>query len=122
MTIIRRAGAASGVIQVGHVKTGKTDLPVEPNFNFIAIPRATPVKLSESGLEASGVKGGVDLATADNIVDLFNNTPTTYFFSTDDLNPGWLPSDGNLREGTAVRYFRRGAAYNWTVPAQPIAQ
>jgi uncharacterized protein (TIGR02597 family) len=121
MVVVRKNGAASGVIQVGHVKTGKTVLAVEPALNFISIPRATPVKLSESGLQASGLQGGFDLSTADNIVDLFNNTPTSFFFSIDDLDPGWQPSDGNLREGTAVKYLRRGAAFNWVVPAQPIA-
>lgn len=121
MKIIRRVGSATPVIQVGHVKTGKTVLPIESNLNLLTIPLATGVTLVNSNLVASGLNGGVDLNTADNVVDLLNNVPTSYFFSTDDLDPGWKPSNATLKEGSCVLLLRRGASFNWIAPAQIIA-
>lgn len=127
--VSRKSAAALPIIQVGHVKTGPTWLPIEPGVNVVTIPLATGVTFDNSGLAAvGGLNGGIDVGAADEVGVLVSGTFTNNFFSTDDLNPGWVTVSGapagtsNLAEGTAVKIRRKGAtATNWKAPAQAIA-
>jgi hypothetical protein len=124
----RKANPALPIIQVGHVKTGPTWLPIEPGLNVVTIPLATGTTFDNSLLAAAGaLNGGLDLTSADVVGQLANGAFTNHFFSTDDGNPGWVTAGGAaagtkaLPEGTAVKIVRKSAATNWKAPAQTIA-
>ena len=130
--IKRKAATNLSIVQVGHVKLGKTVVPVEKGENIIAVPLATGVTIDNSGLGATVTKGP-DLASADQvIVGNGLNSFTTLFNSTDEFSPGWIDASLNpqgtflLKEGTAVLLKNTAptvgnTAYNWTFPAQVVA-
>ena len=127
--VTRKSSAALPIIQVGHVKTGPTWIPIEKGLNVVSVPLATGTTLDNSALAAAGaLSGGIDIGAADEVGRLNNGAFTSYFFSTDDLNPGWVTAAGAsagstvLAEGTAFRVVRKGNATNWKAPAQTIAQ
>jgi hypothetical protein len=76
---------------------------------------------------AGALTGGPDINAADTVGQLANGLFTTHFFSTDDLNPGWVTAGGApagtkvLPEGTALKILRKGTATNWKAPAQVVA-
>lgn len=121
--VTRRAGTPLNLVQVGHVKTGKTVLPIEKGDNIVTIPLAAGVTYANSNLDGSGLAAGVSLETADVISSLTNGALSTVFKSTDDLNPGWVTTQGQnvdtavLSEGTSVIISRRGDAFNWVAPS-----
>jgi len=126
--VTRKSAAALPILQVGHVKTGVTWLPVEQGVNVVTVPLATGVTFNNSLLNApGGVTGGIDISSADEVGLLGSGSFTNHFFSTDDLNPGWVTVGGApagttvLAEGTAIRIVRKSAAFNWKAPAQFIA-
>ena len=130
--IKRKVASTLSIVQVGHVKLGKTVVSVETGENIIAIPLATGVTVDNSGLGATVTKGP-DLANADQmIVGTGLNTFTTLFNSTDEFAAGWVDASFNpqgtflLKEGTAVLLKNTApaagnTAYNWTFPAQVVA-
>ena len=130
--IKRKAATSLSIVQVGHVKLGKTVVPVELGENVIAIPLATGVTVDNSGLGLTVTKGA-DLASADQlVVGTGANAFTTLFNSTDEFASGWIDASLNpqgsflLKEGTAVLLKNTApsagnAAYNWTFPAQFVA-
>ena len=136
--VSRKDTAAVNIIQVGHVKTGPTVLPVETGLNLISVPRAvgSAFTLDNGALLSSGLTGGVSVGTADELQELFSGAPLNFFYSTDDADfdgnaDGWVNSaNGNpltanqkqLPEGTGVAIKRKGAPFNWVVPAESIAQ
>lgn len=130
--IKRKAGTNISLVQVGHVKLGKTVVPVEIGENVVSIPLATGVTIDNSGLGATVTKGA-DLASADQVVvGTGVNAFATLFNSTDEFTPGWIDASLNpqgtflLKEGTAVllKNFAPASgntAYNWTFPGQVVA-
>lgn len=131
--LIKRKGNTNlSIVQVGHVKLGKTVVPVETGENIISIPLATGVTVDNSGLAATVTKGA-ELTAADQlVVGTGLNAFTTLFNSTDEFAPGWIDAGQNpqgtmiLKEGTAVLLKNTApavgnAAYNWSFPAQVVA-
>ncbi len=128
--VSRKSAAALPIVQVGHVKTGPTWLPVESGINVITIPLATGTTFDLANLSPPAtLAGGIDISAADEVGLLSSGAFVNNFFSTDDLNPGWVTAAGNaagttaLPEGTAIRILRKGTgtATNWKAPLQPIA-
>lgn len=125
--VSRKAADPLPIIQVGHVKTGQTWLPIEQGINVLNVPLATGVTLGNSQLSESGLTGGADIAGADEVGTIDAGVFTSYFFSTDDLNSGWVTAAGAgaadklLAEGTGFRVIRKSPAFNWKAPAQQIA-
>ncbi len=132
---VRRTGAATSFVQVGHVKTGPTTVLVEPGTNLItgllAVPTtgttATPLPFdfTNSGLLLSGLTGGADNSVADIITRISSTGVATDIFYNSEEGGYFSGSDpaGNIQitEGTSIRIFHRGPAFNWTVPAVLIA-
>ena len=124
---VRRRSAAAPIVWVGHVKTGKTVLPVEAGTNLVAVPRAvgSSFTFATSGLLASGLTGGVDTAGADVITQLTGANVSQIIYNTDEAaffsgatNADTFP----IPEGTAIRILRKGTtAFNWVIPAETIA-
>lgn len=137
LKVSRKNATPVSILQVGHVKTGPTILPVENGIQLVGNPRAvgSTFTLDNSGLLSSGLTGGLSVGAADELQELLSGAPLNFFYSTDDAdfdnNPdGWVnAANGNpltaeqkqLPEGTALAIKRKGAAFNWIVPAQPIA-
>jgi len=129
-----KAAGILPIIQVGHVKTGKTVYPVEIGENFITIPLATGTTLGGSNIGLSVTRSD-QYATADQVTvqnkttgafsfNFFNNDP----FSSqnwEDVNN--TPTAGTvLAEGQSVRILNTqpvagNTAYNVTFPKQEIA-
>jgi len=123
---VRRRGATTPIVQVGHVKTGKTVLPVEQGTNLIAVPRAvgSAFTFSSSNLLESGLTGGADISEADVITQLTGTTVSQIIYNTDEAAYFAGATNANnfqIPEGSALRIQRKGAAFNWAVPAETIA-
>ncbi len=138
---VRRKGVAVPIVWVGHVKTGQTVIPVETGVNLVSVPRAVGATATgsvftygNSGLRSSGLTGSgsalnADIITTLNVVATPGGSPTAslnVFFNTDEDPAGFfagsIPFDTNpLNEGTAIRILRKGAAFNWVVPAETIS-
>lgn len=119
------------IIQVGHVKTGKTVYPVETGENFITIPLATGTTLGASNIGLV-VTPSDQFATADQVT-VQNKTSGAFsfnFFNNDPFSTqNWEDVNGNptvstvLAEGQSVRILNSqpgvgNTAYNVTFPAQ----
>ena len=123
---VRRRGATTPIVMVGHVKTGKTVLPIEQGTNLIAVPRAvgSAFTFANSNLLGSGLTGGVDTSSADVITQLTGSTVNQIIYNTDEsaFFSGATNADNfQLTEGSAIRIQRRGAPFNWAVPQETIA-
>lgn len=132
---VSRRGAATTVSLVGNVKTGITQVAVEPGVNLIsstlAVPTSgavgspIPLDFDNSNLIASGLVGGVDVNTADNILQISGLGATTdLIYNTEE--EGYFAGATNvgtnvIAEGTAIRLFHRGAGFSWKIPAVLIA-
>jgi hypothetical protein len=131
---LTRRGATKTITQVGHVKTGQTVLAIESGVNLVATPLAVPTigttaaplpfNFNNSALRP-GLTSGEDNTTADLILQLdsagaatqiiYNSEEDGYFAGANPVGTTSIP------EGTSLRIFHRGPAFNWTVPAVLIA-
>jgi hypothetical protein len=135
--VSRKDAAAVNIIQVGHVKTGPTVLAIETGLNLVSVPRAvgSAFTVDNGALITSGLSGGEAVNLADELQELFSGAPLNFFFNTGDNDldgspDGWTnAANGNpltatqrqLPEGTAIAIKRKGAPFNWVVPAETIA-
>lgn len=135
--VSRKDAAALNIIQVGHVKTGPTVLPIETGLQIVTVPRAvgSAFTLENSALITSGLVGAETFGAADSLQKLIAGAALNFYFSTDDSDFNGIPNGwtnaGNgealtapqkeLAEGTAVAIRRKTAPFNWVVPAETIA-
>jgi uncharacterized protein (TIGR02597 family) len=122
LKVIRRNPAVKpSIVQVGHVKTGPTQFFVDDGVNIITIPLSTGFAANEAQYLATGLLGGIDQSAADVFEIFAGGVGTSYFQSTDDLNPGLLPGNVAAPEGTSVRINRQaGGEFMIKFPAQVI--
>jgi hypothetical protein len=131
--IFRRSGADVATVAVGGVVwNGPRRLVIHPGFNLVSTARVgATFALSALGLytgqTATGLAGGVDLASADHVVVPQPDGGTqTYFYSTLAGSTGWRdalgqPADAITVDGAAAFFIHRRTAgvFTWQIPAAP---
>jgi uncharacterized protein (TIGR02597 family) len=132
--VIRKSSGAATAIsftQVGHVKTGPTNIVIEPGENFVSVPLATGVSLLNTTLGNAGkITPGPQISLADNVVlNTGDNLFKSVYFSTDEFDGGWRDAGAidfanyQLAEGKSFNIINNvpsTAAFNLTFPAQTI--
>lgn len=141
LVILRKQSGDGSLVISGAVKTGNTHVRVEGNvsttvLNIIAnqIP-ADQLTFGASGLytgnESTGLKGGGNAGTADNVL-LFNaatNAYTTFWYKNSGVGgTGWRatgvadPANSVIPSSGAILIQRKnGTSFTWDVPAVNVA-
>ncbi|MBP7950866.1 MAG: hypothetical protein KA004_14540 [Verrucomicrobiales bacterium] len=130
----RKQAGDKSFIQVGHVKTTKTQIGIWQGDNWVTPMLATGGTLGSLNLDtgdlATGVQRGVDL-NVDEFQLINTNQSVSAFFAADPIQAGvtgWYDSGGNPADATLVAentgaIVRRKVNQTaiWTAPAQVIA-
>ncbi|MEO5712859.1 MAG: hypothetical protein ABIT37_05165 [Luteolibacter sp.] len=143
LVILRKQSLDGALVISGSVKAGATKAVVEGNgtstvLNILAnqLP-VDQLTLGASGLYtgnvATGLKGGTDATTADNLL-IFNataNSYTTFFYQDSGKGGlGWKSSDSGIVDptnyklpatGALLIQRKAGSSFNWTIPSVTVA-
>ncbi len=133
LVITRINSAAVNVVVMGAVKTGQSSIPVQQGVNILSNVYSAPMTLASSALQASGLTGGDDSTTADQ-VQIWNGTGyLSYYYQiapafaggTGWRSPNDVFADAGATEiavGTSIIIRHNfGTAFNWTTPQHPTS-
>lgn len=130
--IVKRiASAAVNVVLMGAVKTGQSSFPITPGINIIANVYAAPMTLASCGLQASGITGGDDATTADQ-VQIWNGSGFNVYYYQVAIpalgGTGWRSASDTFTDagttpipvGSSIVVKRSfGPAFDWKLPQHP---
>ncbi|HKQ39760.1 MAG TPA: hypothetical protein VJ063_16905 [Verrucomicrobiae bacterium] len=128
LMVRRRTAANLTLTSSGPLKPGPSTIPVLPGYNMLGLyHRATPVRIDQLNLLASGFVPGENADVADNLLK-FNpdGTTTTYFYWNLAGFEGWYDfeyqpaASATLSPGTVFMIYRRppSQVFDWTLPSQ----
>lgn len=142
LVIVRKQSDDGELVISGEVRTSATDVAVVGNgtgdvLNIVSIPNPVgQISLSGSGLytgdAATGIAGGGDQSSADNllVLDAATGLYTTYYYKNAGIGQGWKKSgaagtheDEIIPAGSALLIIRKSAdSFTWEIPAVTIGE